>query len=167
MQPNDWGKKVKAIAKGDAAASDRAMAYQAFWTKFLEAVHDRKLGWTTSSKGLPQNWQSLPAGIGAVSYACTFGRSGLSSEIFFQHPDPAVNEARFNAARAKLEPIFGDALSYEPLTGKKGCRIAEYRNGDIANSDQWADYVEWFIDAQTRLRTAIAQVGSPGPRSVP
>ncbi|GHJ56366.1 hypothetical protein Nm8I071_56730 [Nonomuraea sp. TT08I-71] len=159
VQPNDWGKKVKAIAKGDAAASDRALAYQGFWTKFLETLHDRKLGWTTSRKGQLQNWQSLPAGMGGVSYTCFFGKSGLASEVFFQHPDPTVNEARFAAAREKLEPIFGDALSYEPLTDKKGCRIAEYRKGDIANSDQWAEYVDWFIDAQSRLRKAIAQVG--------
>jgi hypothetical protein len=61
-----------------------------------------------------------------MSYTCTFGRSGLSSEIFFQDPDPAINDARFAAARAKLEPTFGDTLSYEPPPGRKGCRIAKY-----------------------------------------
>ncbi|MDT0529178.1 DUF4268 domain-containing protein [Micromonospora sp. DSM 115977] len=159
VQPNDWGKKVKAIAKGDTAASDRALAYQEFWTRFLEAVHDRKLGWTTSTKGSPQNWQPLPAGMSGISYACTFSRSGLSSEIFFQDPDPAVNDARFAAARAKLEPTFGNTLSYEPLQGRKGCRIAQYREGDIGNSEDWAEYVTWFIEAQTRLRTAITDAG--------
>ncbi|MFG3558934.1 hypothetical protein ACGGAQ_31620 [Micromonospora sp. NPDC047557] len=94
VQPNDWGKKVKAIAKGDTAASDRALAYQESWTRFLEAVHDRKLGWTTSTKGSPQDWQSLPAGTNGMSYTCTFGRSGLSSEIFFQDPDPAAASRR-------------------------------------------------------------------------
>ncbi|SBT40585.1 DUF4268 domain-containing protein [Micromonospora narathiwatensis] len=146
VQPNDWGKKVKAIAKCDTAASDRAMAYQEFWTRFLETVHDRKLGWTTSTKGSPQNWQSLPAGITGMSYTCTFGRSGPSSEIFFQHPDPAVNDARFAAARAKLEPAFEDILSYEPLQGRKGCRIAEYRKGDIGNGDDWVELLRLLLD---------------------
>lgn len=159
VQPNDWGKKVKAIAKGDTAASDRALAYQGFWTRFLKEVQDRKLGWTTSTKGSPQNWLSLPAGMSGVSYACTFGRLGLSSEIFFQHPDPAVNDARFAAARAKLEPASGGNLSFEPLQGRKGCRIAEYRKGDIGNGDDWAEYLTWFIDAQARLRTAIVEAG--------
>ncbi|MGC4891265.1 DUF4268 domain-containing protein [Micromonospora sp. DT227] len=97
-----------------------------------------------------------------MSYTC---RSGLSSEIFFQDPDPAVNDARFAAARAKLEPTFGNTLSYEPLQARKGCRMAEYRKGDIGNGDDWPEYMTWFIDAQTRLRTAIAEAGGHCTRS--
>ncbi|MBO4161246.1 DUF4268 domain-containing protein [Micromonospora sp. MMS20-R2-23] len=79
VRPNDWGKKVKVMAKGDTVASDRALAYREFWTRFLETVNDRKLGWTTSTKGSPQNWQPLPTGMNGMSYTCTFGQSGLAA----------------------------------------------------------------------------------------
>ncbi|MDH6462761.1 hypothetical protein M2302_002942 [Micromonospora sp. A200] len=158
VQPNDWGKRVRASTH-DAATSGRNQAYQSFWTMFLAAIQQRQLQWTTSTKGYPQNWYSLPSGMSGVSYACTFGRAGLSSEIFFQHPDPAVNDTRFAAAQSKIEPAYPAPLSFEPLTGRKGCRIAEYREGDIGNTDEWDDYVEWFIAAQLRLRQAVAAAG--------
>ncbi|MFE9188874.1 DUF4268 domain-containing protein [Micromonospora sp. NPDC007208] len=159
VQPNDWGKKVKASTHAETTASSRALAYQDFWTRFLDVVHARQLSWTTSRKGLPQNWQSLPTGMGGLSFNCSFGKSGLSSEIYFQDPDATVNAARFSRAQHKLEASYGDTLSFEPLAGKKGCRIAEYHQGDITNTGHWDDYVEWFIAAQTRLRQAIATAG--------
>ncbi|WP_433285547.1 DUF4268 domain-containing protein [Micromonospora sp. CA-244673] len=158
VQPNDWGKKVKSLAQADATMSSRSLAYQEFWSRLLEAIRDRGLQWTTSLKGLPQNWQSLPSGMSGVSFTCTFGKSGLGSEIFFQDPDPAVNDQRFAAARAKLEPAY-PTLSFEPLTGRKGCRIAEYRTGEITSTSDWGEYVEWFIAAQLRLRQAVSEAG--------
>ncbi|MEV4756449.1 DUF4268 domain-containing protein [Micromonospora sp. NPDC049559] len=157
VQPNDWGKQVKSLAQA-GTTSGKNLAYQEFWSIFLDAMHDRGLRWTTSSKGLPNNWQSLPSGTSGISYACTFGKSGLGSEIFFQHPDATVNDERFAAARAKLEPPL-PSLSYEPLPGRKGCRIAEYRPGDIAERDRWDEYVDWFIAAQQRLRQAVDTAG--------
>ncbi|SFC07482.1 DUF4268 domain-containing protein [Micromonospora sediminimaris] len=158
VQPNDWGKRVKSLAQADATMSSRSLAYREFWSRFLNAVHGRGLQWTTSLKGLPQNWQSLPSGTSGLSFACTFGRSGLGSEIFFQDPDPAVNDQRFAAARSKLEPSY-PTLSFEPLAGRKGCRIAEYRAGEITSTDDWDEYVEWFIAAQLRLRQAFSEAG--------
>ncbi|MEU6208053.1 DUF4268 domain-containing protein [Micromonospora musae] len=158
VQPNDWGKKVKSLAQADATMSSKSLAYQGFWSKFLDVVRGRGLQWTTSVKGLPQNWQSLPSGMSGVSFACTFGRLGLGSEIFFQDPDTAVNDQRFAAARAKLEPSY-PALSFEPLAARKGCRIAEYRTGEITDTDDWDEYVEWFIAAQLRLRQAVSDAG--------
>jgi hypothetical protein len=157
-QPNDWGKQVKSIAQADAAASNRNLAYQEFWGRFLEALRNRDLHWTASAKGRPENWLPLRAGVSDVAYVCTFGKAGLASEMFFQHRDPAVNDARFAAARTKLEPAY-PGLSFEPLAGRKGCRIAEYHAGDIADRDRWNEYIDWFIDAQLRLRQAVAEVG--------
>lgn len=164
VQPNDWGKTVKAKAQTDGATG-RGQAYQMFWSRFLEELHNRHLSWTSSRKGQPQNWQALPSGISGVAFNCSFGRSGLCSEVFFQDPDSSLNDARFAAAEASrqtIEATYGAALSFEPLAGKKGCRIAEYRPGNIGQVEQWNDYVEWFIAAQKRLRTAMAAVLGTG-----
>ena len=89
----------------------------------------------------------------------------MCSELYFQDPDAWTNDARFAAAEASRETIeatYGAALSFEPLAGKKGCRIAEYRPGSIGQTEQWPDYVEWFIAAQKRLRTAMSAVVGTG-----
>ncbi|MGK5521450.1 DUF4268 domain-containing protein [Micromonospora sp. URMC 107] len=157
-QPNDWGKQVRSIAQADAATSSRNLAYQEFWGRFLETLRTQNLHWTASTKGRPENWLSLPTGSSDIIYACTFAKAGLGSEMFFQHRDPAVNDTRFATARTKLEPLC-PGLSFEPLVGRKGCRIVEYRDGDIADTDRWHEYIAWFIDAQLRLRRAIDQAG--------
>jgi hypothetical protein len=159
-QPNDWGKQVKAAAH-ETAASERALAYQEFWNRFLGLVHQQQPSWTQAQKGQPQNWQSLPAGAAGFGYTCSFTKSGLCSELYFQHPDPSVNETRFAAQsrREQLEAAYGDTLTFDPLVGKKGCRIAAYRPGDITAQGQWGDYAEWFLAAQRRLREAAQAVG--------
>ncbi|MCA1606771.1 MAG: DUF4268 domain-containing protein, partial [Acidobacteria bacterium] len=127
VQPNDWGKKVKAGTRTETTA--RSRAYEAFWSRFLERVAVERPIWTKTRKGFPQNWHSLPAGMTGISFTCFFSKSGLCSEIVFQNPDPSVNDARFTAARAKreaLEAEYGSRLSFEPLVGKKSCRIADY-----------------------------------------
>ena len=162
VQPNDWGKKVKASARSEANANARTLAYQEFWTSLLDLVHRRGLSWTKSRKGYAQNWQALPAGMTGVAFNCTLGKSGLCSEIYFQDRDPAVNDARFAAAQEKrkeIEAAYGGRLSFEPLVGKKGCRIADYRPGDISQTDLWSEFLEWFVTSQTQLRKAIAAVG--------
>lgn len=162
VQPNDWGKTIKAKARTETSASAKNLAYQDFWTRFLDRLATEHPSWTRSRKGSPQNWQSLPAGRDGLSYTCAFGRSGLLSELFFGDPDPAVNEARFTAAQARkadLEAAYGRALSFEPLTGRKGSRITERRLGTIKQTDAWDEYIAWFIDAQARLRTAVAAIG--------
>ena len=34
-------------------------------------------------------------------------------------------------------------------------RIAEYREGHISRSDEYDEYIAWFIDRGTRTRNAI------------
>ena len=163
VQPNDWGKKVKATAR--AETTSRAAAYLAFWTRFLEHLAVERRGWTKTRKAAPQNWQTLPAGSTGVGYTCYFSKSGLCSEIVFADPDPAVNDARLAAAASKrdaLEAAYGARLSFEPLHGKKSCRIADYHPGSVEQTEDWDSYITWFVDAQTRLRKAIATIGGLG-----
>ena len=42
--------------------------------------------------------------------------------------------------------------------GKKGCRIADHRAGQIGLTENWQEYVEWFIACQIRLRMAMSDV---------
>lgn len=162
VQPNDWGKQVKARAHAETTATSKQAAYRQFWTQFLEQVATDRPTWTSSRNGLAQNWWALPTGRSDLSYNCAFAKAGLSSELYFQHPDPDVNTTRFTAAQAKreqLEDTYGQPLQFEPLTGRKGCRIVDYQPGAIEQTEQWPQYIAWFIDTQTRLRQAVTAIG--------
>ncbi|MGI5246637.1 DUF4268 domain-containing protein [Dactylosporangium sp. CA-139066] len=159
-QPNDWGKTVKAKAASEGQSVRQALYHQ-FWTWFLDQLVGRHIGWTRARKAQSQNWLTMPSGTAGLVFNCSFGRAGLCSEAFFQDSDATVNEARFAAAvaaRESIESTYGGSLQFEQLVGSKGCRIADYRPGQIGRTEHWDDYAEWFIARQTRLRTAMAGI---------
>ena len=87
---------------------------------------------------------------------------GLCSEIYFGSADAEISSRwyeAFAARRGELEAAFGGELEWEPLPGRKGCRIAVYREGRIEEVTNWDEYIDWFIDVQSRLRGAISQLG--------
>lgn len=167
VQPNDWGKKIRTRAQAhEGGASERAMRYLEFWEAFLDRLREEHPGWSRATTAPRQNWFPMAVGISGAAYNCSFGRRGLVSEIYLQDPEPAVNEARFDALfrqREKVEEAYGGQLSWERLEGRKGCRIADLCDGDIDSTEDWSHYLDWFLDAQLRLRAAIDAVGGiPG-----
>ncbi|HVV12015.1 DUF4268 domain-containing protein [Amycolatopsis sp.] len=162
-QPNDWGKSVRTRTHShDGNTTDRNLLYAEFWDRYLDALREAGLPWTRARKGPQQNWLPAPSGVSYVDFTVSFGRQGPLSEIYFGHPEPEVNTKRFNqimVAREKLETTYGTTLSFEPLDGRKGCRIGDRRAGSIINQPEWPTYIEWFIDSQRRLRSAVAAVG--------
>jgi hypothetical protein len=85
----------------------------------------------------------------------------MLSELYLGVPDAEINTARFTAAqshRDELEAGFGEALTWEPLPGRKAARIAHYRPGSIEHVDAWIEYIDWFLESRARLRGAIQGV---------
>jgi Domain of unknown function (DUF4268) len=70
----------------------------------------------------------------------------------------------------KIEAIYGGPLVWEDLPGKRARRIADYRDGEVTNGDQFDAYIDWFFDAGTRLRAALdsaaAKLGQRAAQSV-
>jgi Domain of unknown function (DUF4268) len=162
VQPNDWGKQVRATTSTSASASARVAAYREFWSKFLERVQRDHPRWTYARTPPAQNWMNLPTGRSDVLYGVTFGKKGLGSELYFGGPDSAANAEHFQAllsCREAFEDSYGYPLDWDALPGKKAARIAEYTPGSIERVEDWATYVDWFVDRQDRLRRAIADLG--------
>jgi hypothetical protein len=66
---------------------------------------------------------------------------------------------QFDAQRSELESAYGRSLTFEELSGKRACRIADYHSGvDVADSDRYDEYIDWFFDAGERLRSALQVV---------
>ncbi len=60
------------------------------------------------------------------------------------------------ARRDELEAAYGLPLEIEdPGRERRAVRIAEYRNGHISRTEEFEDYVEWFIDRGIRMRKAL------------
>jgi hypothetical protein len=59
------------------------------------------------------------------------------------------------AIKEEIEANYGAPLVWEDLPSKRACRIADYGQGDVSNGDQFDEYIDWFFDSGSRLRTAI------------
>jgi hypothetical protein len=60
-----------------------------------------------------------------------------------------------------LEAAYGRPLTWEPLLGRRACRIADYRDGAITRLSEHDAYMGFFLDAGERMRNALAAVQLP------
>lgn len=169
-QPNDWHAQVATATKATAqAASGKGQYYVAFWTRFLERVHEERPGWTKARKPGPDNWITMPSPFkgGGVTYGVNFPAGGrLRHELYIDNGDGDANLGLYNALaehRDEIESVFGSALSWEELPNKRACRVAAYGTGDVANAEEYEAYIDWFFDAGTRMRKAFESYANVAP----
>lgn len=140
--------------------TSRNQRYQEFWTRFQPLVE--RHGWSRSAPP-PQNWWELPAGVDGTAWTVSFTQFGCRSELCFQHPDTAVNLARWEILANRSSQIierFGDDLIFDELPGQKSCRIETRLIGPtVTDQDRWPDLLRWMEDTQLRLRAAVDAVG--------
>lgn len=140
--------------------SARLELYRRFWSKFQPIAGQR--GWTQAAPPA-QNWWNLPAGVTGANWSLSFARFGCRSELYFDHPDPAVNLTRWQILadrRDEIDAHFGDEVIFDDLPNNKGCRIETRLIGPrIEDEQDWPDVLRWMEDTQTRLRSAIDAVG--------
>lgn len=143
-------------------AGSKGELYEAFWARFLLRVRDEHPDWT-SANATREAWLPMPSGLSGTWLGPSFPRAGgprLRVELFLGSPDADANTRLFEqlfARKEEIEARFGEELSWEPLHGRKGCRIATHYPGGIEDRDRWDEYIDWFIDSIRRLKLAIAE----------
>lgn len=166
-QPNDWQKQVRAAASS-ARTGGKAELYRQFWEQYLQRVHSEHPEWTRARIPQPDNWISQPSAVpGAVTMANFVAGGRLRHELYIDVGDPEQNRhilGHYQALRYELEQIYGRSLEFEPLPGRRACRIADYQDGgDVSVIERHSEYVDWFLDAGVRLRKALVDIPFPPP----
>ena len=159
-QPNDWHAQVAAATKNKSQQAGKAPLYRAFWTRFLERVKVERPGWTNAQKPQMSSWFPMACPFkGGPHYAVRFAQGGkLCHELYIDFGDSEANDTLFEQLaemKGVIEADYGGALTWEELPGKRACRIADYRDGDVVNGDEHDAYIDWFFNRGTRLRTAM------------
>jgi hypothetical protein len=161
-EPNDWQKAVKRSA--DETASGRGGLYAQFWDRYLARVRRKHAGWRTG-RPLSQSWMWMTAPIKSCGLSPAFTSGGrIRHELYVDAATPELSFARFEfllAQKDVLEQAYGRPLTWEPLPDKRACRIAEYRDGDIARVAEHDAYMDFFLDAGERMRAALKAVQLP------
>jgi Domain of unknown function (DUF4268) len=148
------------VSAGTAVPTPTQELYLQFWSQFEPLAKQR--GWTNASAPA-QNWWSMPTGVTGATWSVSYAMFGCRSELFFGHPDPAVNLARWQVLHDRgneIRAAFGEGLVFDELLNAKGCRIETKLNGPkIGDRQKWPEVVTWMLDTQTRMRHAVSLVG--------
>jgi len=156
--PNSWSRTRRA-APGSAAPSltDRQTAYQQFFQRLLDELRDRHR-FTNARAGQPQNWYIFASGTRGIVYGVSFGTGNrLRAEIYIDAGDGGLNRAILDELRERAgssEIMPGEVLEWEPLQGKRACRVAVYRpNSNIlASEDEQREMQRWTVERLLRLK---------------
>lgn len=107
-----------------------------------------------------ENWTTQPAPIKGTHYLLVFPAGGrLRHELYIDSTDADRNAEIFQALRehrAAIEEAYGQPLEWEELPGRKACRVADYGEGDVTQTERHDEYIDWFLDAGERFRRAMA-----------
>lgn len=161
--PNNWGKRVRSTAAAQQRGEGKGPLYLEFWGQLTNAIAERGHKWCRPGRRNSVNWIDLSTGAPrGTQYGMSFSRDSLRSELYLHNREqiePSMSFERFLERREALETSYGRSLKFEALEGRKASRIADYRLGSIEDTDAWPEFIDWFIDAQRRLRAAVETVG--------
>lgn len=174
-QPNDWHAQVSSAARAASQSSGKSALYQQFWERCLDLVRQKYPGWTRARKPGRANWLSMGSPFKGFSFSFCFGQnSKMRVELYIDSSDPDEVSHLFSSLLAKrdeLERAYGGPLQWDELPARRASRIADYRDGDITDLERHDDYMEWFINHGSRLRSAVAavadEVHTPSQADVP
>jgi hypothetical protein len=170
IKPNFWGPRWWRNADGwtlvELAApygGGKPELYEYFWTQWIERVHTEHSSWSQATIPQRHNWISMPSPVKGTHIGNSLPTNArLRSELYINGGTKEANFELFDQLRSKsheIEKAYGRALSWEPLSNRNVCRIADYVDGDVTDVVNHEAYIDWMFDAGARLRKALASVG--------
>lgn len=157
------GPSEEAIKVGDTKKelAERHIARKKFWVGLLEqAKYKTKLHVNISPS--QSNWISTSAGLPSGLYLTYIVRRHDGQVELYIDSDKdsgETNTAIFNqllASKDQIEENFGSALEWEPLEGRRACRIKkDIPGGGWKDEEKWPEVHEAMTDAMIRLETAL------------
>lgn len=140
--------------------------YVQFWSRLLERVDAEHPDWTRSQRAVPHSWIAMKAPVKGCKIGLVFAqRHRLRHELYIDTGDSDRNMELFSYLRDRqdqIEAAYGRPLAWEELPNRRACRISDYKDDcNIADEASYDEYIDWFLDAGTRLRRALSVVALP------
>jgi hypothetical protein len=143
-------------------ASELKIKYKTFFQELIDELRE-KHKFTNAKSGQPQNWYTFASENSKVyKYSTSFALGGrVRVEVYLECGDKQRNETLFDCLKERqqiIEKEFGASLSWERLDDRQGCRIANYREGDIhADSETLGQIQEWIIDQLKQFKSVFPE----------
>jgi hypothetical protein len=137
----------------------RHLIRQAFWKQLLEKANNAGNVFKGIHPGV-EHWISKGAGKSGLTYVFAVRQHDGQVELYIDTGDEQVNQAIFDqllVSKAEIESSFGEPLEWEPLEGKRACRIKKVIDdlGGWQDEPAWPELQDAMVDAMTRLQHAL------------
>ena len=131
---------------------------KAFWTKALERLKASQCTLYNNISPSADHWLSAGSGISAVSYNLIFSKKEIRVELWIAKSSAESNTFAFNwlyERKTIIEHSFGHELKWEPLPGKKSCRISFATPATSLDESNWPAMIDWLLVNLTAFEKAL------------
>jgi Domain of unknown function (DUF4268) len=129
-----------------------------FWTEFLDRAR-RQTGLHAAISPTDATWVATSAGKSGLQFNYSVTQHAGQVELYIDHGTEETNTAifrQFLARKDDIEKAFGGPLDWQPLEGRKACRIRwRFEQAGYRDQEQWPTLEETLIDAMVRLERAL------------
>lgn len=161
-EPNDWQKAIRRSTS--SSTGGRTALYAEFWDKYLARVRAEHPDWG-APRGSSESWLWMRAPIRGCGLESSFAAGQkIRHGLYVDAQSPEQSNARYEALlrqKEAMEAAYGRPLTWEPLPGRRSCKITEYRDGLITRQDEHDAYMDFFLDAGQRMRKALKAIQLP------
>ena len=151
-------REAQQIGKQKKELAERYVLRLKFWESLLERLKDK----TKLHAGISpnkDNWLGTGAGRSGVAYNYIILMNGARIELYIDTGNEDTNTQIFDelfSHKAEIEAAFGEPLDWQPLEGRRACRIAYHIPGTgLKNEEAWPELQDRMIDAMIRFEKAL------------
>lgn len=137
---------------------------KAFWTRMLERLKSSSCNLYNNISPSTDHWLSAGSGISAVSYSLIFSKKEIRVELWIAKASAESNTFAFNwllERKEAIENAFGHALKWDPLQGKKSCRISYASPAVSLDEANWPEMLDWLLLNLMAFEKAFAPFIAP------
>ena len=126
---------------------------------FMIGIADKSV--ISGKTGLHQNispssqaWISAGSGVHGVVFSLAASRTYGRAEVYIDRGDGKENmfiSDQLHAQKDRIDAAFGGDLTWDPLEGKRACRIKSEMAGNIFDRDQWPAMIDFLTSTMVRM----------------
>jgi hypothetical protein len=140
--------------------SSRQETLRRFWTQFIERAKGRTSLFVNRTPSTDQ-WLSGASGRTGFSFVPVLMQSNVRVECYVDPGDEALSMSAFEqlaAQKQDIEADYGNALDWQPLPGKRACRICSTFPGGWATPEsEWPSLQDQIIGELLKLELAFKE----------
>jgi hypothetical protein len=145
--------------EGATEEKNRHKIRREFWTEVIRAMSGRTVLFQNISPN-SRAWFSAGSGVRGVWFNFVAGKAYGRAEVYIDRGDGDENTFiydQLHTQRDVIEAAFGGELTWEPLEGKRACRIKSETAGNIFDRDQWPAMIDFMTDAMVKMEIAFKE----------